>query len=85
MQLTISRSEAKAMGYTHEGYAYGAPVYLRDFNEEEDLLILHAKFLPLTYYIRAMDWLFEAGCLVFWRVISPDLVFKAPMSLKGPI
>ena len=78
----ISREEAKAMGFTHEGYMMGIPVWFVEI-EENDYRFM-AKIIFLTRVVEFLDGLFEDGCRIFWR-FNPDIVFEAPFTIKGEI
>lgn len=81
-KLTVSREEAKKMGFTHEGYFYGFPCYLLEL--EDGSWRYMTKVQCLLRLSGWMDDLFLSICELFW-MIDDSIVFKTPYSVKGPL
>lgn len=85
-KLTVSREEAKKMGFTHEGTVYGFPSYLLDLGS--DGRSHNWRYMPkipcLLKVVEFLDQTFESICGVFW-MIDDSIVFKTPYSVKGPL
>lgn len=63
--LWVGEDTAKALGCTYEAVLFGVPGYSFDVGDEDGPFEFVPKLYPLTYYLKAADWLFDtfAGML----------------------
>lgn len=78
--ITITREDALANGFTHEGSLYGIPVWFQDV--DSDTPVCAPKLYLLTPYCMFMDALFGFVAGVFMR---EDQYLRTPMTIKGRI